>query len=270
LTIREIADELNLSFGTCQAILTQNFGMRRVSAKLVPRLLTQDQTEHRATACRELLQRAENVATFLPSIITGDESWIYGYDPETKQMPSQWKTPSSPRPRKARQVRSNVKTMLITFFDAEGLVHHEFLPQRHTMNQTVYITVLQRLRDAVRWKRPHKWSSGSGIWLLHHDNAPCHAALSVREFLAKHSITVVPHLPYSPDLAPCEFFLFPRLKITLEGKRFQDVAEIQLKTIRQLQAIPKQAYQICIKKWKDHWNRCTQSGGSYFEGDNFE
>jgi hypothetical protein len=78
LTIRETADELNLSFGTCQAILTQNLGMRRVSAKLVPRLLIQDQTEHRATACRELLQRAENDATFLPSIITGDESWVYG------------------------------------------------------------------------------------------------------------------------------------------------------------------------------------------------
>jgi histone-lysine N-methyltransferase SETMAR len=96
------------------------------------------------------------------------------------------------------------------------------------MNQTVYITVVQRLRDTVHRKRPYKWFSGS--WLLHHDNAPCHAALSVREFLAKHSIPVVSHPPYSPDLAPYDFFLFPRLKSTLKGKRFQDVAEIQLNT----------------------------------------
>jgi hypothetical protein len=54
------------------------------------------------------------------------------------------------------------------------------------MNQTVYITVMQRLRDAVRRKRPHKWSSAT--WLLQHDKVPCHAALSVREFLVKHSI----------------------------------------------------------------------------------
>jgi transposase len=114
--------------------------------------------------------------------------------------------------------------MLIALFDAEGLVHHEFLPQRQTMNYTVYITVLQRLRDAVRRKRPHKWTSGT--WLLHHDNAPYHAALSVREFLAKHSIPVVSLPPYSPDLAPCDFFLFSMLKSTLKGKRFQDVAEI--------------------------------------------
>jgi transposase len=93
---------------------------------------------------------------------------------------------------------------------------------------------------------------------------------SVREFLAKRSISVVPHPPYSPDLAPCEFFPFPILKSTLKGKRFQDVAEIHLNTERKLQAIPKQAYQTCIERWKAGWNRCLQSGGSYFEGDNFE
>jgi hypothetical protein len=81
---------------------------------------------------------------------------------------------------------------------------------------------------------------------------------------------MVPHPPYSPDLAHCDFFPFPRLKITLKGKRFQDVTEIQLNTTRQLQAIPKQAYQTRIEKWKDRWNRCIQSGGPYFEGDNFE
>jgi transposase len=203
---------------------------------------------------------ARNLA-FLPSY----ESWVYGYDPETKQMLSQWKMLSSPRPKKSRQVWSNVKTMLIAFFDAEGLVHHEFLPQRQTMNQTVYITVMQRLQDAVRRKRPHKWSSST--WLLHHDNAPCHVTLSVREFLAKHSIPVVPHPPYSPDLAPYYFFLFPRLKSTLKGKRFQNVAEMQLNTTRQMQAIPKQVYQTCIEKWKDH---CIQSGESYFKGHNIK
>jgi histone-lysine N-methyltransferase SETMAR len=99
---------------------------------------------------------------------------------------------------------------------------------------------------------------------------PCHAALSVREFLSKHSIPVVPHPPYSPDLTVCDFFLFPRLKSTLKGKRFQDVKEIKLNTKQQLQAIPKEAYQTRIVKWKDHGNRCIQSGGSYFEEDNFK
>jgi hypothetical protein len=66
--------------------------------------------------------------------------------------------------------------------------------------------------------------------------------------LAKHSNPVVPHPPYSPDFVLCDFFLLPRLKRTLKGKRFQDVAEIQLNTTRQFKAIPKQAYQTCIEK----------------------
>jgi transposase len=95
-------------------------------------------------------------------------------------------------------------------------------------------------------------------------------ALSVREFLAKHSIPVVPRPPYSPDLVSCGSFLFPWLKSTLKGKQFQDATEIQLNMTQQLQAIPRQAYQTCVEKWKDRWNRCIQSGGSYFEGGNFE
>jgi hypothetical protein len=63
---------------------------------------------------------------------------------------------------------------------------------------------------------PHKWSSGT--WLLHHDNVPCDAALSVREFLAKHSILVVPHPPYSPDLAPVRLLPLPQAEEHREGE----------------------------------------------------
>jgi hypothetical protein len=110
LTIREIADELNLLYGTNQAILTQYLGIRRVSEKTC---YPASHTRSDKTACCELLQCAENDASFLPSIITGDESWVYGYDLETKQMSLQWKTPSSPRPNKARQVRPDLKAMRV-------------------------------------------------------------------------------------------------------------------------------------------------------------
>jgi hypothetical protein len=89
------------------------------------------------------------------------------------------------------------------------------------LNQTVYITVLQCLRDAVRWKRPHKWSSGTR--LLHHDNAPCHTALSVGILgQAQHPHGSPPAL--LSRFTSCYFFLFLRLKSTLKGKQFQDVA----------------------------------------------
>ena len=72
---------------------------------------------------------------FLEKVITGDESWIFQHDPETKQQSCQWKTPTLPRPKKAHMQQLQVKVMLITFFDHHGMVHHEFVPQGQTVNQ---------------------------------------------------------------------------------------------------------------------------------------
>jgi len=102
--------------------------MRRVTAKFVPRLLTAEQKDNRVSICTDLRDRAQNDPNFMSLVITGDECWVYGYDPETKQMSSKWSTSSSPRPKKARQVKSNIKTMLIVFFDIDRLVLHEFVP----------------------------------------------------------------------------------------------------------------------------------------------
>jgi histone-lysine N-methyltransferase SETMAR len=141
---------------------------------------------------------------FFKSIITDDETWLCGYDPETKVQSLQWKTPNSPRPKKAHQVRSQVKVMLTVFFDYQGVVHHEYAPKGLTIIKEHYIDVLRRLRDAVRRKRPKFKESGS--WKLHHDNAPALSAHVVQQFLAKHVIPVVSQPPYLPDLAPCDFF----------------------------------------------------------------
>ena len=120
-TIRDIAEEMEVGYGTCQRVLTEELGMRRVATKFVPRILTADQKQQRVNDCIELRQLASDDETFLSRVITGDESWVYGYDPETKRQSSQWKSPTSPRPKKARQVKSNLKSMIITFFDIRGL-----------------------------------------------------------------------------------------------------------------------------------------------------
>jgi len=124
LTVREVANEVGISIGTCHSILSDELGMKRVSAKLVPKLLTEEQKEHRIEVCLELKNRDSNDPSFIKSIIPGDETWVYGYDPETKVQSSQWKTANSPRPKICRQVRSNIKAMLIVFFDFFGLVHY--------------------------------------------------------------------------------------------------------------------------------------------------
>jgi histone-lysine N-methyltransferase SETMAR len=108
--------------------------MCHIAAKFVPRLLTNDQKQRRINMCLELWEKANEDPTFISRIIMGDESWIYGYDPETKQQSSLWKSPQSPRVKKARQVRSSTKSMLIVFFDGKGIVHRKFVPPKMTVN----------------------------------------------------------------------------------------------------------------------------------------
>ena len=100
--------------GSCEAILTDDLHMKRVCVcvKFVPRLLTDDQREQRQTITRDLFERSCEDVQFLKITVIGDESWVYGYDPETKQQSSQWKGPTSPRPKKERQVRSETKVKL--------------------------------------------------------------------------------------------------------------------------------------------------------------
>jgi transposase len=117
---------------------------------------------------------------------------------------------------------------------------------------------MKRLREGLRRKRPEGWRNKTRM--LHHDDAPAHMSLLIREFLAKHETTLIPEPPYSPDLTPVDFSLFQRLKSTLKGRRFQTIEEISL---RDLHAIPQNAFQ----NWKKRWERYINSGGEYFEGD---
>lgn len=174
LTVREIAEDCNISVGSCHEILVEKLGMHRVAAKFVPRLMSEDQKDNRITICQELIDRANDYDMFMRQIITGDETWVYGYDVETKVQSSQWIGTFSPRPKKAHQVRSNVKVMLTVFFDNLGVIHQEFLPAGQIVNRWYYIEVLKRLREKVRRKKPEVWKKIS--WFLDSSSRQCSGA----------------------------------------------------------------------------------------------
>jgi len=92
----------------------------------------------------------------------------------------------------------------------------------------------------------------------------------VRNFLTKNETTIVPQPSYSPDLAPEDFFLFPKLKSTLKGRRFDTIDKIQKNSTNELFAIPKEAFQKAFQSWQKRWERCVACEGNYFEGDKLE
>ncbi|GBL95030.1 hypothetical protein AVEN_187534-1 [Araneus ventricosus] len=112
----------------------------------------------------------------------------------------EWCSSSSPPlPKKCRLTKSRIKTLLIAFFDSNGLIHHEFVPAGTTVNAESYEGVLKRLLQRIRRVRPQLYQSGQ--WKLLQDNARPHTAIRVRQFFSTRKVTVLEHPPFSPDLA---------------------------------------------------------------------
>jgi transposase len=237
LTVREIADEVGISIGCAHSILTEDLHMCRVVAKFVPKLLSQEQQKLCLEVVQDMLECANGDPEFLKTVITGDETWVYGYDPETKVQSSQWKHSSFPRPKKVQRVRCKVKGLPTAFFDYRGIVNRSYAPKSQTINKEYYLEVIHHLRDAVRRKRLDLWASRN--WQLHHDNAPAHSSHLIQSFLAKHGIPVVHQAPHSPDMAPCDFWLFAKLKRPLKGSRFDSRKDITLNAMKELRSLPE-------------------------------
>ncbi|KAJ8943718.1 hypothetical protein NQ318_012485 [Aromia moschata] len=204
MSIRMIAETVNADKETVRKNLHDKLNMKKVCAKFVPKTFTPDQKLVRQQICSDFLERLDEDSELMENIITCDETWIFQHDVETKRQSMHWKTPASPRMKKAKMSKSKFKAMLIVFFDINGIVMTEWSPE-----------VLTTLRERVRKKRPELWKNKS--WILHQNNAPGHNALSVKRYLAARGTPVLEHAPYSPDLPPCDFFLFPKIKSASKG-----------------------------------------------------
>jgi hypothetical protein len=83
--------------------------------------------------------------------------------------------------------------------------------------------------------------------------------------LAKHNIPLIRQAPYSPDMAPCDFWLFPKLKMPLKGALFESREDIMRNATAQLDMIPQEAFQKCFQHRQDRWKKCVHYQGDYFE-----
>ncbi len=99
--------------------------------------------------------------------------------------------------------------MLVAFFDKKGQTHKEFMSQKTTMIADLYLNILWRLRERICRIQPELWVNN--FWLFGQGNAPVHSAFKIHDFFAKNQVNVLDHPPYSPDLAPCDFFLFCKI-----------------------------------------------------------
>jgi hypothetical protein len=107
----------------------------------------------------------------------------------------------------------------------------------------------------------------NGSWILHHDNVPAYNTPSVKMFLVKHKFPMLEHPPYSPDLAPCDFFLLPKFKSALKRTRFDSVDAAEAKVVEVMKKLSQKDLQHCFQQWKIHMEQCRGQGGDHIEGD---
>ena len=127
ITIDQLHHETDISVGTIYKILHKDLNMSRVAAKFVPKILKPEEKTRRIAICLEWISEVQADPTVIDRIITGDETWVWCYDLETKKQSSQWiQSGVDARPKKCLRGKSRQKAMLILFFDSQGVVHYEY------------------------------------------------------------------------------------------------------------------------------------------------
>ena len=183
----------------------------------------------------------------MEEIVTGDETRIYHFQPDPKAKNKVWVSSEGDRPVIARRCNSSNGMMLYEiFFDLKAPVLQISVLKGSSVTGKFYgESVLTQLVDFYQKRTPP--TGVRGIKLLH-DNAPAHKSATVQEYLKESGLDVLDHPPYSPDLSPCDFWLFPRLKEMLAGHRFQSHCGIGSVVYQCLQHIPKEDYRAAFRK----------------------
>ena len=140
------------------------------------------------------------------NVATGDETWVYYFEPVRKVSNKIWATKHSKRPIIAKRSLSTKTVLYAIFFSGEGVAIKVPVKKGKSITGKYYKdVVLKKLKKYYQKRRP---ATGFKHVRLLHDNAPAHTSAIVTAFLKKEKVIVLPHPPYSPDLAPCDFFLF--------------------------------------------------------------
>ncbi|TND00015.1 MAG: mariner transposase [Bacteroidetes bacterium] len=264
ITYKEIKATLGISSSAVRTILHERLGFRKVCSRWVPHRLTPEQMEARVCWCKKMLaEYGSSNCKRVWNFVTGDETWIYFYDPLTKQESTVWVARNELPPTKVVREKSSFKRMFAIFFMKTGIVASVMLPAKTTVTAYWYRRrCLPKVLSGCCKRRPKTALRGL---FLHHDNASAHTAKSTVNFLRKRRVKLLSHPPYSPDLVPCNFWLFPKVKKMLRGRRFQSEKELKTAVKIALNSISKREFRDCFKKWFERMQRCIDHQGRYFE-----
>lgn len=259
ITLKELAREVNVSEGKVHEIL-QSLGIRKLSSRFVPRFLSAEMCEMRLECCQRNLQVwEEHGERFLNSIITVDETPLSLYLPESKRESLEWRLPDERAPRKMRSGTSHRRCLMLTvLWDSRGILKVDYAEKGVTINSAYYASLIYEARSRRRKPR------GSPLWLLQ-DNAPVHTSAFSKDAIFDAGFHILPHPPYSPDLAPSDFWLFRHLKKSIRGKVFHSPEEVKQDVTNFLDECSPDFFKNAFLELVERWQKCVLNQGSYIE-----
>ena len=235
--------------------------LRKVCAKWVPHLLTEEQKTQRLKCARELLKTYKGCnSRVISNLLTGDETWVHMFEPQRRADNKQSKRKDQKRPCIAKRTISSKKMLYAVFFNSSGPIVQVPCPSGHTVTGRFYKnSVLKKVKEFYNKKRPSKDWSGVHFYMT---TPPLISMRLLSLFLASEKVKVLNHPPYSPDLSPFDFFLFPRLKKMLSGNKYTSRSSLGSAIYQCLQQIPKEDYFICFSRLgKKVTKMCFSKGG---------
>lgn len=263
IKVSEIANILRISVGSVFTILHTHLDMKKLFARWVPRGLTLDQKAQRiedSSRCLEIM--GHDKKNFFRRYVTMDETWIHHYVPESKQQSAQWIGPGETRPKRFKTQTSAGKVLASVFWDANGILFIDYLEHGKTINSQYYIALLEKLLEEIHEKRPGMQRKKI---LYHQDNAPAHRSMLTMAKLNEIRFELLPHPPYSPDLAPSDYYLFSDLKQHLRGQRYHSNAEVIGATEGYFAGKDKSFFKKGIEMLEKRWTKCITLSGDYVE-----
>ena len=259
LSLKQIAMKTNIPKTTVFRILTQDLHYASKHLKWIPYELKSSQKVMRINLSNQLLKiLQEEKKTNYNFIITGDESWFYlSSDYERQWIPFDQK-PS----KRARKMIGSKKFMFTIFWNPNGFLIVKVLPKDVTFNEDYFINeILEPINKLTASMRNQ---TGKKL-ILHYDNARPHTSKKVLEYLESHNMYRAPHPPFSPDIAPSDFFLIGYIKNLLIGKSFRSPEQLLSAINEILRDIQKKMLMDAFSEWEKRLSYLTSSDGDYIE-----
>ena len=255
ISTTKLAYKLQSSKETVKRILTEELQMKKVNLKWIPNKLNEEIKKKRMKISKILLNNLNGLKKRERSLIfTQDETWIYFENPNEFQ----WINEGNERPKKKRKIISSKKTMISVVWSTSGFHSIVKLEKKEKFNRDFFKNeVLGDLKKKIEIKRPKLKFSGIK---LHMDNARPHC---IDDYLAEIDLERLPHPPYSPDLAPSDFFLFGYLKKLLEGLFFENDEDLFKKVCQILHSIKRETLESVYDEWIKRLELCLEKKGDY-------